>query len=201
MQSSKLRSFCNFIHMAARGPGISVTMLWLPLTPVVCVRCDDKDILLLKFAINLAQDEGVIGQQSVREVNLCDDSFVCDAMAVQLGSNDLWQYSCIIEHVGCEGMFVRAVGISYKNSWVRKRATMLSMALSLRCRRSRGRFPSWCVPIISAEFRRLEDRVLRLVDGEEDSSSVSSSSSVTGDDDVSSGVSTDVPFQWSEFVE
>ena len=33
--------------MAARCPGVSITVLWLPLTPVLCVQCD----------INLAQDE------------------------------------------------------------------------------------------------------------------------------------------------
>ena len=37
----------EFIHMAARCPGVSITVLWLPLTPVLCVQCD----------FNLVQDE------------------------------------------------------------------------------------------------------------------------------------------------
>lgn len=122
----------------ATCPGIDVTVLWLQLgandcTPVLCVRCDDKGHCLLQSARNLALDENV--RSLPREINRRLDQEVCEALRGQESS--IWHvgecHSCIVE--GGEG--VRAVGIA-STSKERTRATLLSIAMSLRVHRHRG---------------------------------------------------------------
>ena len=122
----------------ARCPGIDVTVLWLRLeandcAPVLCLRCDDKGHCLLQSAKNLALDESV--RSPPREINQSSDQEVCEALRGQ--ENSIWhvgeECGCIVK--GPEG--VRAVGIA-STSKERARATLLSIAMSLRVRRHRG---------------------------------------------------------------
>lgn len=114
-------------------PETDMTVLWLQLgapgrTPVLCMRCDNKGHCLLKAAKNLALSEGVSSRPVEIDFRLHQEIF--EALHGQ--QNSIWHvgngYGCIVE---CEG--VRAIGIASKSE-PRRRATMLSIAMSLRVR-------------------------------------------------------------------
>lgn len=151
----------------AKCPEIDVRVLWLPFTPhsrrpVLCVRCHDKENRLLQSARNLAldEDQDIARPERMSALNL--DLEVCEALR-EFWPDDVG-CGCIVKG-GAEG--VRAVGIASR-SRERKRAAMLSIAMSLRVLRTNTHVPlnsRWYYQDVCESLRCLEEQVCILMQG------------------------------------